>query len=230
LGGNEAAVVDATTNEYPHRESIICCNYNPPILTFDSSGWTAIAGPRGQHFAIGRDSFDKNCEYYTKNNSPADVFGALTFMMSASLEHHSVTDANSSLIDTLLVNIKRSSFPKDKQTPDFIHPNCFGKPNKLFCRFVIEYIAMSLYFDYWGEHSAATGPAPNNLVSAFSNLLNIKLIVSKLNTLFFECCTVFRTRRFRPMSTGVSAGICCYWLIFARVLILLGHWHYLVRA
>jgi len=32
------------------------------------------------------------------------------------------------------------------------------------------------------------------------------------------------------MSTGVSAGICCYWSIFARVLILLGHWHYLVRA
>jgi len=185
LGGNEAAIVDATTNEYPPRQSIICCNYNPPILTFDSSKWTAITDPRGQHFAIGIESFDKNCEYYTENNSPADVFGALSFMMSASLEHHSVTDANSSLIDTLLVKIKRSSCPKDEQTPQCIHSNCFRKPKQLFCRFVIEYIAMSLYFDYWGEHSAATGPAPYNLVSAYSNLLHIKLIVSKLNTLIF---------------------------------------------
>ena len=71
---------EVTTKKYPPRQSIICCNYDPPILTFDSSDWTAITGSRGQHFAIGRDSFDKNCEYYTKNNSPADVFGALTFM------------------------------------------------------------------------------------------------------------------------------------------------------
>ncbi len=147
------------------------------------------------------------------------------------LEHHSVTDENSTLIDALLVQIKRSSFPRDERTPDLIHTNCFGKPNKLFCHFVIEYIAMSLYFNYWGEHSAATGPAPYNVVSTYSILLDIKLIVSKLNTLNFNCCTVSRTRRFRPVSTGVSAGICCYWLIFARLLlILLGHWHYLVRA
>jgi len=146
LGGNEAAVIDATTNEYPHRQSIICCNYDPPILTFDSSDdWTAITGPRGQHFAIGIDSFDKNCEYCTKNNSPGDVFSALTFMMLASLEHHSVINANSSLIDTLFVNIKRSSFPKDERTPEFIHPNCFGKPsssavsslNTLLCHFTL---------------------------------------------------------------------------------------------
>ena len=129
--------------------------------------------------------------YYTKNNSPADVFGALNFMMSASLEHHSVADDNSSLVDTLLVKIKQSSFPKDHRTPECIHANCFGKPNKLFCRFVIEYIAMSLFFDYWGEHSAASAPAPFNEVSMYSILLLIKLIVSNLNTLNFKCYTVF---------------------------------------
>jgi hypothetical protein len=84
------------------------------------------------------------------------------FMMSASLEHHSVSDEHSSLIDEQLVSIKRSSYPKDNRTPKFIHTNCFGKPNKIFCRFVIEYIAMSLFFDYWGEHSASSGPAPYN--------------------------------------------------------------------
>ncbi len=209
---NEAAVDAATTKKYLPQESTICCNYDPPVLIFDGGDWTAIKGPCGQHFAIDVDSFDKYSKYYTKSNSPADVFGALNFMMSASPEHHSVTDKNSTLIDAVLVKIKRSSFPKDKRTPEFIHTNCFGKPDKLFCRFVIEYIAMSLYFDYWGEHSAATGPAPYNVVSTYSILLHIKLIVSNLNTLHFECCTVFRTRRFCPMSTGtgVSAGLCCY--------------------
>jgi hypothetical protein len=122
-GGNEATVNATTTNKYLPRESIICCHYDPPVLTFDGSDWTAITGPRGQHFAIGVDSFDKNTEFYTKSNSPAGVFSALTFMMSASLEHNSVTDKNSTLIDKLLVQIKRSSFPKDERTPDFIHTN-----------------------------------------------------------------------------------------------------------
>jgi hypothetical protein len=143
-GKNEGAVNAATAKQYLPRESIICCNYNPPVLIFDGSDWTAIKSPRGRHFAIGVESFIKYAEYYTKNNSPADVFDALNFMMSALLEHHSVADENSTLIDTLLVKIERSSFPKDQRTPECIHANCFGKPNKLFCRFVIEYIAMSL--------------------------------------------------------------------------------------
>jgi hypothetical protein len=37
LGGNEAAVDDATTNKYQPWESIICCHYDPPVLTFDGS-------------------------------------------------------------------------------------------------------------------------------------------------------------------------------------------------
>ena len=200
LGGDEAAVDDATTskepsphtNEYSARESLICPYYDPPIVTFDGSDWNNIIGPRGQKFAIGADSFNKDSKYYTKENTPTDVFGALMFMMSASLEHHSVSDEHSSLIDEQLVSIKRSSYPKDNRTPKFIHTNCFGKPNKIFCRFVIEYIAMSLFFDYWGEHSASSGPAPYNNVSTYFILRpHIKLIVSKLKTLNFDCCTVF---------------------------------------
>ena len=200
LGGDEAAVDDATTskepsphtNEYSARESLICPYYDPPIVTFDGSDWNNIIGPRGQKFAIGAASFNKDSKYHTKENTPTDVFGALMFMMSASLEHHSVSDEHSSLIDEQLVSIKRSSYPKDNRTPKFIHTNCFGKPNKIFCRFVIEYIAMSLFFDYWGEHSASSGPAPYNDVSTYFILRpHIKLIVSKLKTLNFDCCTVF---------------------------------------
>ena len=75
------------------------------------------------------------------------MFGALTFMMSSTLEHYMVPDKDSSLNDTLLYMIKASSEPS-KKTPNSIHSNSFGKVNKTFCRFVIEYIAMSLYFDY----------------------------------------------------------------------------------
>ena len=152
------------------------------------SDYKHATGPRdGRHFAIGTAMFDKGLGYYTKSNSPTDVFGALTFMMSAALEHHSVEDQNSVLIDDVLVRIKKSSDPNNKYTPKTIHTNCFGKPNKIFCRFVIEYIAMSLFFDYWGDHAAGHAPAPFNDVSTYLILPHIKFIVSKLNTLNFTC-------------------------------------------
>jgi hypothetical protein len=99
------------------------------------------------------------------------VFGALTFMMSSNLEHFSVPDKDSSLSDTLLLKIKASSAPSEK-TPA-IHNNSFGKVNKTFCRFVIEYIAMSLFFDYWGDHSAMSAPCPFNKVCMFSEMFQI---------------------------------------------------------
>jgi len=53
--------------------------------------------------------------------------------------------------------------------------------------FVIEYIAMSLFFDYWGDHAAGHAPAPFNDVSTYLILPHIKFIVSKLNILNFTC-------------------------------------------
>jgi hypothetical protein len=122
--------------------------------------------------ALGIDSFNKDTPYYTKNNRPADVFGALTFMMSSNLEHFSVPDKDSALNDTLLQKIKASSEPS-KKTPNGIHNNSFGKVNKTFCRFVIEYIAMSLYFDYWGDHAAMSAPCPFNKVCTSSVIFHI---------------------------------------------------------
>ena len=80
LGGDEAAVDDATTskepshtNEYSARESLICPYYDPPIVTFDGSDWNNIIGPRGQKFAIGAASFNKDSKYYTKENTPTHI-------------------------------------------------------------------------------------------------------------------------------------------------------------
>ena len=134
--------------------------------------WIQVANKFGRHLAIGIDSFNKNTPYYTKNNTPADVFGALTFMMSSTLEHFTVPDKDSTLNDTLMVQIKASSEPS-KKTPNSLHSNSFGKVNKTFCRFVIEYIAMSLYFDYWGDHATMSAPAPLNKVSTSSEFFHI---------------------------------------------------------
>ncbi len=131
--------------------------------------------------AIGIDSFNKDTEYYTKNNTPADVFGALKFMMSSNLEHFSVPDKDSTLNDTLLRKIKASSCPSKKTPPD-IHYNSFGKVNKTFCRFVMEYIAMSLNFDYWGDHAANHAPCPYNKVRTFSETFHMFYLTSNCMT------------------------------------------------
>ena len=94
-------------------------------------------------------------------------------MMSSNLEHFSVPDKDSTLNDTLLLKIKASSEPS-KKTPTEIHYNSFGKVNKTFCRFVIEYIAMSLYFDYWGDHAANHAPCPFNRVLLIGYVLFLK--------------------------------------------------------
>ncbi len=84
-------------------------------------------------------------------------------MMSSNLEHLSVPDKDSTLNDTLLL-----------KTPTEIHYNSFGKVNKTFCRFVIEYIAMSLDFDYWGDHAANHTPCPFNRVLLIGYVLFLK--------------------------------------------------------
>ncbi len=44
---NEGAIDAATAKQYLPQESIICCNYDPSVLIFDGSDWTAIKSPRG---------------------------------------------------------------------------------------------------------------------------------------------------------------------------------------
>jgi hypothetical protein len=39
-------------------------------------------------------------------------------------------------------------------------PNSFGKVNKTFVHFVVEFLSLSLLFDCWFDHSSQTSPAP----------------------------------------------------------------------
>jgi hypothetical protein len=38
-------------------------------------------------------------------------------------------------------------------------PNLFGKVNKTFARFVVEFLSVNLLFDCWFNHSSQTSPA-----------------------------------------------------------------------
>jgi hypothetical protein len=127
-------------------------------------------------------------------------------MMSALLEHHSVADENSTLVDTLLVKIKQSSFPKDDRTPECIHANCFGKPNTLFCRFVIEYIAMSLFFDYWGEHSAASARFHTIHVSVATRA---QFSSHRVSYMWFSIYTQFLLKSFLFVNFDAMTVYCC---------------------
>ncbi len=57
--------------------------------------------------------------------------------------------------DSAMLKIKKSTIGHN------IHVNSFGKVNKTFCQFVVDYVSMALVFDvWWSSHSSQFAPAP----------------------------------------------------------------------
>jgi hypothetical protein len=69
------------------------------------------------------------------------------------MEHSNVPEEKSSIVDSLMIDIKKSS--KDET----IHANSIGKVNASFAKFVVDFIAMSLLFDAFIYHNAQAAPA-----------------------------------------------------------------------
>ncbi len=89
------------------------------------------------------------------DNVPArDVKSVLSLLVRLLLEHSNVPEEKSSLVDLLMIDIKKSS--KDKT----IHANSIGKVNASFAKFVVDFIAMSSLFDVFIYHNAQAAPAP----------------------------------------------------------------------
>jgi hypothetical protein len=83
------------------------------------------------------------------DNVPArDLKSALSLDVPLLLEHSNVPEEKRSIVDLLMIDIKKSS--KDKT----IHANSIGKVNASFA------IAMSLLFDVFIYHNAQPAPAP----------------------------------------------------------------------
>jgi hypothetical protein len=82
------------------------------------------------------------------------VKSALSFVVPLLLEHSNVPEEKSSIVDSLMIDIKKSL--KDET----IHANSIGKVNASFAKFVIDFIAMSLLFDAFIYHNAQAAPVP----------------------------------------------------------------------
>ncbi len=51
--------------------------------------------------------------------------------------------------------IKKTTINRD------IHVNSFGRVNKMFYQFALDFISMLLVFDAWSSHVSQTAPAPH---------------------------------------------------------------------
>ncbi len=94
------------------------------------------------------------------DNVPVDnvpvryVKSALSLVVRLLLEHSNVPEEKSSIVDSLMIDIKKSS--KDKTN----HANSIGKVNASFAKCVADFIAMLLLFDAFICHNAQAAPAP----------------------------------------------------------------------
>ncbi len=91
---------------------------------------------------------------FVDNVPTRDIKSALSLVVRLLLEHSNVPEEKSSIVDLLMIEIKKSS--KDKT----IHANSIGKVNASFAKFVVDFLAMSLLFDAFIYHNAQAAPAP----------------------------------------------------------------------
>jgi len=103
--------------------------------------------------AIGEYSYNKTEGRFTQEVVCRDVVGALVLLMNLQLEHYTSKKNVSS--DSSMFRIKKSTINQ------VIHVNSFGRVNKMFCQFALDFISMLLVFDAWSSHVSQTTPAPH---------------------------------------------------------------------
>ncbi len=91
---------------------------------------------------------------YVDNVPTRDVKSALSLVVRLLLEHSNLPEEKSCIVDSLMIDIKKSS--KDKT----IHANSIGKVNASFAKCVVNFIAMLLLFVAFIYHNAQAAPAP----------------------------------------------------------------------
>ncbi len=108
---------------------------------------------------------------------PRDVKTALVLLNYLFLEHQSVED--SMLFDSAMQLIKASSKGAG------VHFNLFGKPNRMFAWFVIDFLSMSILFDTFIEHRSLHAPAPFKKIPLSEK--NIAMLVHNKHILIKFC-------------------------------------------
>jgi hypothetical protein len=95
------------------------------------------------HFGILRYN-NSHGSTFRERVKPRDVKAALVLLTYLKLEHYTVED--SLLFDSAMLDIKASSEGAG------VHYNSFGKPNRMFAWFVIDFLSMLILFDTFIDH------------------------------------------------------------------------------
>jgi hypothetical protein len=103
--------------------------------------------------AIGEYSYTRTEGRFTDEVVCRDVMGALVLLMNLQLENF--TNKKNVSSDSSMFRIKKTTINQG------IHVNSFGRVNKSFCQFVIDFLSMLLVFNAWSSHVSQTVPAPH---------------------------------------------------------------------
>ena len=139
--------------DYGHREqgtSFIAPRYHPWIgpVYYRWEDYTYGS----TRLVIGSHAFSKIKSTFKKQVVCRDVVSAFVLLMNLQLESH--TNQVNATTDSAMHRIKLSSLNQ------VIHTNSFGKVNKSFCQFAVDFMAMLLVFNAWSSHVSQTVPAP----------------------------------------------------------------------
>jgi hypothetical protein len=129
------------------------------FFLFLGNAWDQLRHSSNIRFHIGTHQFNSTArEGFTQANNCRDVLAALHLMFHLQLESYNVGPDQSRIHDDLMLAIKESSRPQPGHQP--INLNSFGKVNKAFCRFVIDFLAVQLVFDNGFSFTAQVAPSP----------------------------------------------------------------------
>ena len=126
---------------------------------FPANEWDQLRHSSNVRLHIGTHHFNRTGrQTFTQANNCRDVLAALHLMFLLQLESYQVGPDQSRIHDDMMLAIKETSRPQQGHQP--INLNSFGKVNKAFCRFVIDFLAVQLVFNNDYSFTAQVAPSP----------------------------------------------------------------------
>lgn len=117
-----------------------------PSLGLSSYDVRIIA--RNLTLTIGQYCYTRNEGRFTDEAVCRDIMGALVLLMNLQLENFNNKKNESS--DSSMFCIKKNTINQA------ISVSLFGRVNKSFCQFALDFISMLLVFDTWSSHVSQT--------------------------------------------------------------------------
>ncbi len=128
--------------------------FSSNTMLFEENVLSDLVNRDGEPLYVGQLHIKKCKKKFTDFVKPRDLKASLCLLSYLFLENHSVLEEKSFLFDSAMLSIMASS------EGEALHMNSIGKPNKMFARFVIDFLAMSLLFDCSHVHNSLVAPVP----------------------------------------------------------------------